>query len=783
MIFLILAGLSPATSSSADWLERSGLDTSQPAPRLSVYAWPDGAWFSGVFTDHAVLQRSPQSATVYGVIVDSSGTLAVPTLKVSVTLHSNSIGDTNVAAQHVDVVNKSYARWKAVLPPTAGGTEEYSVSVTCSGCGKAVTPSNFAASTGGSPTPQHTLNDILFGDVYICSGQSNMWLPVHFSYSRNATFNSWLEGKYHNIRLANMPKNSQPDDAWTKNGYDFFIAPPTPPGDNFGAVNGGGWKRSDVGTYPCAGGRNLSECSPMRGGDEWFNNTIDQFSAACWYFAETLTDMMVAKGEAEIPFGLIESNWGGTMVEMWQPNASINAQACKNASGGAYAANQLGRWDIDAGSLWNGMVLPLVNYSIRGVRYGAAFSLQLLRARAHLFLPPLPFQALWYQGENNVFQCRLGRDAPLGNPKACGDVTEGTGYGCFMQNLVKTWRTAFSSGPVSNNTTPSDFPFGIVSLAGGTSEGFGKNMGAFRLAQAGGTGLLPNGRVGWANTFVAQAFDLGEAGDGVASTTNRFDGQGPYATKRGAAPHTSFFMGGIHPRPKRAVGSRLAHAARHFIYGDTSTPFTGPVLTACDVKGSSIELTFDPSLLAGDALAVRRSAQLSSLPLATLAESGDTAVLSALLAAAQLTYAGKSDWMYTSPLEVQYGGTNLTNGVWLPAMLAPKCSNGGNSNLPGGKIEGNKACGVNTTTGQPLANFNIATATLPLGRLQVANVTGLRYAFRDYPCCPGVSRDVIPCPPASCPLGGYNSSLPAVPFVATIVGGSCKWISITATTV
>ena len=174
MIFLILAGLSPATSSSADWLARSGLDTSQPAPRLSVYAWPDGAWFSGVFTDHAVLQRSPQSATVYGVIVDSSGTLAVPTLKVSVTLHSsNSIGGTNVAAQHVDVVNKSYARWKAVLPPTAGGTEEYSVSVTCSGCGKAVTPSNFAASTGGSPTPQHTLNDILFGDVYICSIRVN----------------------------------------------------------------------------------------------------------------------------------------------------------------------------------------------------------------------------------------------------------------------------------------------------------------------------------------------------------------------------------------------------------------------------------------------------------------------------------------------------------------------------------------------------------------------------------------------------------------------------------
>ena len=104
-----------------------------------------------------------------------------------------------------------------------------------------------------------------------------------------------------------------------------------------------------------------------------------------------------------------------------------------------------------------------------------------------------------------------------------------------MGNLIKTWRAAFSEGspPASyldkasshdashdaamdaakdgrgggggiaaGSTTPPDFPFGIVSLAGGTSEGFSANMGAFRLAQAGGTGLLPT--KAWPNTFVAQ---------------------------------------------------------------------------------------------------------------------------------------------------------------------------------------------------------------------------------------------------------------------------------------
>jgi hypothetical protein len=66
--------------------------------------------------------------------------------------------------------------------------------------------------------------------------------------------------------------------------------------------------------------------------------------------------MAEAANETVVPFGLIESNWGGTMVEMWQPNSTLNAHVCKNASGGTYEASQLNRWDIDAGALYNGMV-------------------------------------------------------------------------------------------------------------------------------------------------------------------------------------------------------------------------------------------------------------------------------------------------------------------------------------------------------------------------------------------------------------------------------------------
>lgn len=49
-------------------------------------------------------------------------------------------------------------------------------------------------------------------------------------------------------------------------------------------------------------------------------------------------------------------------------------------------------------------------------------------------------------------------------------------------------------------TTDPKFPFGLVTLAGGTSEGHGENMGAFRYAQTASKGYLD----GTDNTFAAQ---------------------------------------------------------------------------------------------------------------------------------------------------------------------------------------------------------------------------------------------------------------------------------------
>ena len=191
---------------------------------------------------------------------------------------------------------------------------------------------------------------------------------------------------------------------------------------------------------------------------------------------------------------------------------------------------------------------------------------------------------------------------------------------------MQPWRTAWSTAPLA--TTPASFPFGVASLAAGTSEGFSANMPAFRLSQTGGSGLLPT--KAWPNTFVAQLYDAGDPGDGAAGAANWHDGAGAYATARGAAPFTSFFMGAIHPRPKAIAGLRLAQAARHVAYGDNEVPWTGPVLTGCSLAGGTLRLEFDATLLKGDALAVRRAVHQSPLPLEQLAHASPAA-LEALL--------------------------------------------------------------------------------------------------------------------------------------------------------
>jgi hypothetical protein len=125
-----------------------------------------------------------------------------------------------------------------------------------------------------------------------------------------------MRGKYHNIRMHTMEHNNQPDDGI--GGIDLDIAPPPSPWRAYGGDAAGGWLLPTVGTYAnqtCREGRGAHGQGPpactgyKQPNQDWIFNSINQFSAACWHFAEHLTDIAESKNETIIPYGLIGSHW------------------------------------------------------------------------------------------------------------------------------------------------------------------------------------------------------------------------------------------------------------------------------------------------------------------------------------------------------------------------------------------------------------------------------------------------------------------------------------------
>lgn len=138
--------------------------------------------FSWTLGSHMVLQQAPNQAAVYGFIglnATSSKGGGYSHSKVEVVLKDDESGVEKKVSATID---PKEGKWKALLPPhPAGGT--YTITVSCT-----------AGCTGSA-----TIDDVTFGDVWYCSGQSNMALPFRFTYARNASIRSIL-GVWFQIR-------------------------------------------------------------------------------------------------------------------------------------------------------------------------------------------------------------------------------------------------------------------------------------------------------------------------------------------------------------------------------------------------------------------------------------------------------------------------------------------------------------------------------------------------------------------------------------------------------
>lgn len=228
-----------------------------------------------------------------------------------------------------------------------------------------------------------TRTNVLVGEVWICSGQSNMEWRMTQSFEPAEDIKN---SKNKEIRLFTVPKLKANEPV-----LDVKSA----------------WVL----------------CEP----DE-----VEDFSAVAYYFGRELQE------ELDVPIGLIHTSWGGSPAEVWMRHETLADNALYKAEILDVFPDQLkwyeaevAKWEkekadlekegkkISRGRPWgiwkpselyNGMIAPLIPFSIRG--------------------------AIWYQGESNAGRAHQ--------------------YRTLFPDMISNWRQDFGQG---------DFPFLLVQLA------------------------------------------------------------------------------------------------------------------------------------------------------------------------------------------------------------------------------------------------------------------------------------------------------------------------------
>jgi sialate O-acetylesterase len=245
-----------------------------------------------------------------------------------------------------------------------------------------------------------TVRDVAVGEVWVASGQSNMEFPMR--QTRDAS-REIAAADFPQIRLFTVPHAArlEPTDACE-----------------------GKWE----------------VCSP---------ETVPHFSAVAYFFGRDLHRKL------NVPVGLIHTSWGGTGAELWTPTSVLGAEPAfqtyedrwhqlKQDFPQAKAAydEEKQQWERDTaqaraegktaprapsmprggdtlgapGCLWNGMIVPVLPFTIQGV--------------------------IWYQGEANTENPRL--------------------YRRLFPTMIQAWRRAWLGLAEAENP---DFPFLFVQLA------------------------------------------------------------------------------------------------------------------------------------------------------------------------------------------------------------------------------------------------------------------------------------------------------------------------------
>ncbi len=149
--------------------------------------------------------------------------------------------------------------------------------------------------------------NVLVGEVWICSGQSNMEAKVG---NNSKSDKDYATSAPHNPMLRHYTVKRTPQ-----------ATPQT--------ETGGAWVDADP-------------------------KTVGSFTAVGYFFGRSLQEKL------KVPVGLIHTSWGGTPIEAWMSSDALTAAGVKGGAGkGKIGPNT-------PSSLYNGMIAPLLNYRVQG---------------------------------------------------------------------------------------------------------------------------------------------------------------------------------------------------------------------------------------------------------------------------------------------------------------------------------------------------------------------------------------------------------------------------------
>jgi sialate O-acetylesterase len=171
------------------------------------------------------------------------------------------------------------------------------------------------------PNSTKTFTNILVGEVWLASGQSNMEKPIGKQPGQKPTFNAEQElaaANYPNIRIFKIEK----------------VLAPQP----------------------------LADLTKFQGWAECSSNSLDtiSFSAAAYFFGQEIHTNL------NVPVGLVESSWGGTRIEPWTPPVGFEQVASQKKFAATTFSETNKIPNTKPTAIYNAMIAPIAGFAIRG---------------------------------------------------------------------------------------------------------------------------------------------------------------------------------------------------------------------------------------------------------------------------------------------------------------------------------------------------------------------------------------------------------------------------------